>query len=74
MIYLQKRICLSCRKFRLEDPYSGVCRLIKGIEYYPMKKTEDSCESWVDGGHQYHIRCGWIKATLEKEKETEQNS
>ena len=69
MIYLQKRICLSCRKFRLDDPHSGVCRVDKTVEHYPMKKTEDSCEKWVDGGHQYNIRCGWIKTTLAKEKE-----
>ena len=72
MIYLPKKICLSCRKFRLEDPHSGVCRVDKNVEFYPMKTTEDSCEKWVDGGHQYHIRCGWIKKTLAKEKESEE--
>ncbi len=72
MIYLQKRICLSCRKFRLEDPYSGVCRLDKNVEQYPLKITEDSCDKWVDGGHQYHIRCGWIKTTLEKAEQEKQ--
>ncbi len=71
MIYLQKRICLSCRKFRLEDPYSGVCRVDKTVEHYPMKTTEETCDKWVDGGHQYNIRLGWIKKTLESEKEIE---
>lgn len=69
MIYLQKRICLACQKFRLVDAYSGVCRVDKTVDNYPMKLTEDSCDRWVDGGQQYHIRCGWIKKTLEKEKQ-----
>lgn len=70
MIYIQKRICLSCRKFRLEDPHSGVCRVDKTVNPYPVKTTEETCEKWIDGGHQYHIRLGWIKKTLEKEKTT----
>jgi len=41
----------------------------KTVEHYPMKTPEDTCEKWVDGGHQYNIRCGWIKTTLAKEKE-----
>ncbi|MEN8200855.1 MAG: hypothetical protein ABFR63_12365 [Thermodesulfobacteriota bacterium] len=65
MRYQQKKICLTCRRFRLEDPYSGVCRVDKTVEHYPMKRTEDSCERWEDGGHQYDIRRGWIKRTLE---------
>ena len=69
MIYLEKRICLSCRKFRLEDPQSGVCRVDKSVDRYPMKRTEDSCDKWEDAGQQYYIRTGWIKKTLgEKEK------
>ncbi len=69
MIYLQKKICLSCRKYRLEDPYSGLCRVDKSVEHYPMKKNDDSCEQWIDGGHQYHIRMGWIKTTLAKKED-----
>lgn len=69
MIYLQKKICLSCRKFRLEDTQSGVCRVDKSVEHYPMKTIDDSCEKWVDGGHQLNIRQGWIKSTLKSEKE-----
>ncbi|HIQ36448.1 MAG TPA: hypothetical protein EYH36_00380 [Desulfocapsa sulfexigens] len=68
MIFLQKRICLSCRTFRLDDPYSGVCRVDKTVEHYPMKTTEETCGKWEDGGHQYNIRLGWIKKTLEMEK------
>jgi hypothetical protein len=71
MIYLQKKICLSCRKFRLEDPYSGLCRVDKTVEQYPMKTTEETCGKWEDGGHQYNIRCGWIKKTLANAKEAE---
>ena len=69
MIYLQKKICLSCRTFRLEDTQSGVCRVDKSVEHYPMKRLEDTCDKWVDGGHQLNIREGWIKKTLEKERE-----
>jgi hypothetical protein len=70
MTYLQKRICLSCRKFRLEDPCSGVCRVDKTVVHYPMKTTEETCEKWEDGGHQYNIRLGWIKKTLEMKKDS----
>ncbi|MCF8055349.1 MAG: hypothetical protein K9K37_01760 [Desulfocapsa sp.] len=69
MINVQKKICLSCRKFRLEDTQSGVCRVDKSVEHYPMKRIKDSCEKWVDGGHQVNIREGWIKSTLKKERE-----
>ena len=69
MIYLQKRICLSCRKFRLEDPQSGVCRSDKTVEQYPMKSTEETCEKWEDGGQQHSIRLGWIRKTLELRKD-----
>ena len=69
MIYLQKRICLSCRTFRLTDTQSGLCTVDKSVEHYPMKKLEDSCDKWVDGGHQLNIREGWIKSTLKKERD-----
>lgn len=69
MIVVQEKTCLSCKKFRLEDPYSGLCRLDSSAEHYPMKRTDDSCERWQDGGQQYYIRTGWIKRALAKEKE-----
>ncbi len=69
MIYLQNKTCLNCKKFRLEDTQSGVCRQDKTVEHYPMKSKDDTCENWLDAGHQYHIRLGWIKKTLENEKE-----
>jgi len=68
MIYLKKKICMSCRTFRLVDTQSGLCRVDKTVEHYPMKTIEDSCEKWVDGGHQYNIRKGWVKSTLKKER------
>ena len=68
MIYLQERTCLNCKVFRLVDTQSGICRVDKTVEHYPMKGVKDSCELWVDAGQQYHIRLGWIKKTSEKEK------
>jgi len=69
MIYLQERTCLNCKTFRLEDTLSGICRVNKTVERYPMKSIKDSCEQWVDAGQQYYIRQGWIKKALEKEKQ-----
>lgn len=72
MILLQKRICLSCRKFRLDDPQSGICRVDKSVEHYPMKRKDETCELWQDAGQQYYIRTGWIKRTLAKQEEEKQ--
>lgn len=72
MIFLQKKTCLSCRKFRLDDPQSGVCRVDKSIVNYPTKRTDESCECWQDAGQQYYIRTGWIKRTLAKQEEAKQ--
>jgi hypothetical protein len=68
MIYLQERTCLNCKTFRLEDTQSGICRVDKTVESYPMKGIKEGCERWVDAGQQYHIRLGWIKKTSENEK------
>lgn len=65
---MQKKICLSCRNFSLQDPYSGVCKVVKGLATYPLKATEDTCDQWRDCGQQYFIRTGWIKGRLAKEK------
>lgn len=67
MIYLQKKTCLNCKTFRLEDTQSGVCRVDKTVEHYPMKSIDDSCEHWKDAGQQYHIRLGWIEKTKKLE-------
>ena len=65
-----KKICLSCKKYRLIELESGACRLHKKEkgEVYPQKHPEDSCESWINSGQQYDIRLGWIKKTKEGEK------
>ena len=68
MIYLQNRTCLNCKKFRLEDTQSGICRVDKTVDY-PTKSLEDTCDKWTDSGQQYHIRLGWIEKTLQREKE-----
>jgi len=67
MIYLQNRTCLNCKKFRLVDVQSGLCRHNKGITPYPVKTTEETCGKWEDAGQQYHIRLGWIKKNQETE-------
>jgi len=58
-----KKICLSCRYFRLESVEHGICRVDKksGTEY-PVKQKDTDCLKWHDGGQQYFIRLGWIKA------------
>ncbi len=60
----KKKNCLSCKYFRLEDSSSGVCRVDKSVEQYPIKNTEENCGEWVDSGQQYYIRLGWIKKRL----------
>jgi hypothetical protein len=59
-----KKMCLSCRYFRLEDIHSGVCRLDKALKPYPMKLNSDLCDLWHTCGQQYYIRSGWIKSRL----------
>jgi hypothetical protein len=58
----ETKICLGCRHFRLEDIHSGICRVEKKGNPYPMKLHTDSCESWAGCGQQYFIRLGWIKS------------
>ncbi|MBU0945768.1 MAG: hypothetical protein KJ804_02085 [Proteobacteria bacterium] len=72
MIPLPQKTCLSCRKFRLDDPHSGICRVDKSVDHYPMKRTDESCALWQDAGQQYYIRSGWIKRTLATKEEAEQ--
>ena len=63
------RTCLSCKFFRLEDIFSGRCRVDKpelGADRLPLVRSEDSCSRWVDCGQQYYIRLGWIKSTKQK--------
>ncbi len=64
-----KKMCLNCSFYKLEDIYSGLCRVDKEKKpAYPMKLHKDVCDKWVDAGQQYYIRKGWVK-NKEKEKE-----
>ena len=66
-----KKMCLSCKHFRLEDIHSGLCR-VKKMNPYPMKLTTDHCDFWRNCGQQYYIRLGWIKSkTAALQEETE---
>ena len=58
-----KKVCLSCKHFRLESVETGLCRVNKGQnKNYPKKHKNDDCTGWHDCGQQYFIRLGWIKA------------
>ena len=58
-----KKICLSCRYFRLESVDKGICRVDKDSDKsYPEKQKNADCARWQDCGQQYFIRIGWIKA------------
>ncbi len=62
-----KKICLSCKFYKLEDKFSGLCRVEKKNKPYPMMLHNDVCEKWSEAGQQYYIRKGWVK-NKEKEK------
>lgn len=65
-----KKMCLSCRYYRLQDQMSGICRVDKGATtIYPIKGNEDICEKWSDCGQQYYIRKGWIKGKQSQEQD-----
>lgn len=59
----QEKTCLSCKKFRVIDNETGLCRLVKKekVEDYPVKKHTDSCEEYKNCGQQLYIRLGWLK-------------
>ena len=58
-----KKVCLSCKYFRLERVDRGLCRVDKDSDKnYPLKQKNDDCVRWQDCGQQYFIRLGWIKA------------
>lgn len=62
-----KKMCLSCKYFRLVDELSGICRVDKSKkDNYPRVLNEDLCDKWKDCGQQYYIRTGWIKARKSK--------
>ncbi len=58
-----KKMCLSCKYFRLENVEKGICRVDKDQKKsYPIKEKGQACEKWQNCGQQYFIRLGWIKA------------
>ncbi len=64
-----KKICLSCKKFRLVSVDTGLCRVDKdSTKDYPKKHNSDHCPRWQNCGQQYYIRLGWIKAQEQDEK------
>jgi hypothetical protein len=65
---LPKKICLSCRHFSLQEIDAGICKVVKGLDSYPAKSVNDTCEQWLDCGQHYFIRTGWIKGRLAQEK------
>lgn len=65
-----KKDCLHCKHYRLDNMYSGVCRLKKNEDgSYPLTQNEDTCDAWCDCGQQYYIRKGWIKAQKDAERQ-----
>jgi len=65
----EKKTCLGCKHFRLEDVHSGVCRVEKNGNPYPVKQHDDLCPLWSGCGQQYYIRRGWIKNKLSEKEE-----
>ncbi len=67
-----KKICLSCKYYKIEDTMSGFCRmeiLTTGNRdaEKPMVQMDSSCDKWIDCGQTYYIRLGWIR-NLEQEQ------
>jgi len=70
-----KKMCLSCKHYRLKDEMSGICRVEKSDKSnYPMKLNEDICDKWKDCGQQYYIRTGWIKGQKDSGNSTNTNT
>lgn len=63
-----KEQCLSCKFYQLQETDIGLCRVDKGgkVGEYPSKHPTEHCPKWRDGGQQYFIRVGWIKARILK--------
>jgi len=63
----KRKMCLSCKYYRLRDEISGFCRVNKKKSTeYPVMKNDDVCEKWYDCGQHYYIRNGWIKGQKKK--------
>ncbi len=58
-----RKMCLSCKYFRLESVENGICRVDKQeTKSYPTREKSDACDKWLNCGQQYFIRLGWLKA------------
>ncbi len=67
-----KKVCLSCRYFRLEQIGKGLCRVEKDrTRRYPDKSPDDHCQKWQNCGQQYFIRMGWLKAQTRAAEEVD---
>ena len=67
-----ERVCLSCKHYSPTDERGGKCRLNRGKiapSDYPVMNHQDCCESWEDVGQKYHIRVGWIRGLVNKDRE-----
>lgn len=54
-----KKICLSCKYFRLRNVAEGICRVDRDTnKEYPVKQKTDGCGNWQNCGQQYYIRLG----------------
>jgi len=66
----ERKICLSCKHFRLERRESGLCRVEKDrAKNYPNKRPDEECLKWQNCGQQYFIRLGWLKAQAKAAEE-----
>ncbi len=60
--------CLRCKFLRLRDGSGSLCRF--GTAAGAPKTTvalDHYCPHWQDGGQQYYIRLGWLKALAQEE-------
>ncbi len=64
----EKKTCLGCKYFRLEDIHSGICRVEKDRRPYPVKLHGDLCPRWTGCGQQYFIRLGWMRSKVAAEE------
>jgi hypothetical protein len=63
--------CLRCKFLRLRDDAGGLCRFSKvtGTTPPPTVALAYSCEHWQDGGQQYYIRLGWLRALQQEQQD-----
>ena len=64
-----KKICLSCKRYRIEDADKGICRLAlknNASEQSAGVAATHCCEQWADCGQTYYIRTGWLRQQEQK--------